>query len=81
MLGTLGLAMEVVTELEIVFLALSALTLAVCCRKPKLTNTALINLCMNLLLWEFFNLITEKYLCSVYLYQVKRQRHVSDHSP
>lgn len=63
--------MEVAIELHIVFLAMSILTLAFCCRNAKLTNTALINLCISLLMWELSILIPEMYFCSINLNQVK----------
>ncbi|XP_053085737.1 adhesion G protein-coupled receptor E3-like isoform X2 [Pangasianodon hypophthalmus] len=52
----------VAVSVGLVFLILTILTLAVCQRGPKLTNAALINLCVSLFLAHLVFLLTQHYL-------------------
>ncbi|XP_060755222.1 adhesion G protein-coupled receptor E3-like [Neoarius graeffei] len=55
----------VAVSVGLVFLVLTILTLAVCQRGPKLTNAALLNLCISLFLAHLIFLLTDKYLNNI----------------
>ncbi|KAF4075481.1 hypothetical protein AMELA_G00234910 [Ameiurus melas] len=55
----------VAVSVGLVFLILTILTLAVCQRGQKVTNTALLNLCLSLFLAHLFFLLTQQYLETV----------------
>ncbi|XP_066511240.1 putative adhesion G protein-coupled receptor E4P [Hoplias malabaricus] len=85
-LSTLALVMQVSTSLPanaviqkidiilvavgLIFLSLALLTFAVCRRNLKVTNTALINLCINLLLAQLLYLLTQSFLPYIKPHQV-----------
>ncbi|KAM9454177.1 putative adhesion G protein-coupled receptor E4P [Clarias gariepinus] len=54
----------------LVFLTLTVLTLAVCQRGPKITNAALLNLCISLFFAHLTFLLTQKFLQNLKEYQI-----------
>lgn len=61
----LELMNAVAVSVGLVSLVLTILTLAVCQRGPKLTNAALLNLCISLFLAHLIFLLTDKYLNNI----------------
>ncbi|KAM9454402.1 adhesion G protein-coupled receptor E3-like [Clarias gariepinus] len=55
----------VAVSVGLVFLTLTVLTLAVCQRGPKITNAALLNLCISLFFAHLTLLLTQKFLQSI----------------
>ncbi|KAF5898374.1 adhesion G protein-coupled receptor E3-like, partial [Clarias magur] len=55
----------VAVSVGLVFLTLTVVTLAVCQRGPKITNAALLNLCISLFFAHLTFLLTEKFLQNV----------------
>lgn len=61
----LELINTVAVSVGLLFLTLTILTLLVCQRGPKLTNAALLNLCLSLFFAHLTLLLTQQYLDSI----------------